>query len=209
MSPIHAYRSTRDPCLFFLYSRRIDEAAFDMHAAPPHTLQFLQRVEPFNRPFPVRDTSDTAGLGAAPPLGIGTRWEFGLSEASRRRETPLHGVRADSRLYGRCVHHPRAAMPPSWAIVGTSRPSALHALKSLGRPRPHGARLFYRDGKLGPLLHLDACYQLVTMVFWLENRRFAFLDVEPVFAECVDDVGLVGDENVVLTGSRWSGQAIA
>jgi len=43
---IKAYASTRDPRLFFLYSRWIDEAAFDFHATLPHTLRFLDVVQP-------------------------------------------------------------------------------------------------------------------------------------------------------------------
>jgi quinol monooxygenase YgiN len=43
---IEAFRCTRDPRLFYLYSRWIDEAAFDIHAKLPHTVRFLDRVEP-------------------------------------------------------------------------------------------------------------------------------------------------------------------
>lgn len=43
---IEAYGSTRDPRLFFLYSRWIDEAAFDLHATLPHTVHFLERIQP-------------------------------------------------------------------------------------------------------------------------------------------------------------------
>jgi quinol monooxygenase YgiN len=42
---IDAFRSTRDPSLFFFHSRWVDEAAFDMHAGLPHTLLFLERVQ--------------------------------------------------------------------------------------------------------------------------------------------------------------------
>jgi quinol monooxygenase YgiN len=41
---IGAFRSTRDPQLFFVHSRWRDEAAFDRHAALPHTLRFVERV---------------------------------------------------------------------------------------------------------------------------------------------------------------------
>ncbi len=41
-----AYRSTRDPRLFFIHSRWTDEAAFDRHAELPHTVRFLERVQP-------------------------------------------------------------------------------------------------------------------------------------------------------------------
>ena len=41
-----AFRSTRDPQLFYVHSRWIDEAAFDRHATLPHTLRFLAAVAP-------------------------------------------------------------------------------------------------------------------------------------------------------------------
>ena len=43
---IHAFRSTRDPQLFYIHSRWKDEAAFDNHAGLPHTVRFLERVQP-------------------------------------------------------------------------------------------------------------------------------------------------------------------
>lgn len=43
---IHAYRSTRDARLFYIHSRWEDEAVFEIHAALPHTIQFLQTIEP-------------------------------------------------------------------------------------------------------------------------------------------------------------------
>jgi quinol monooxygenase YgiN len=42
---IDAFRSVRDPRLFYIHSRWIDERAFDIHAALPHTAAFLKRVE--------------------------------------------------------------------------------------------------------------------------------------------------------------------
>jgi len=43
---IDAFRSTRDPRLFYIHSRWVDEAAFDLHAELPHTVRFLERVQP-------------------------------------------------------------------------------------------------------------------------------------------------------------------
>ncbi len=43
---IHAFRSRRDPQLFYIHSRWRDEAAFDYHADLPHTVRFIERVEP-------------------------------------------------------------------------------------------------------------------------------------------------------------------
>jgi quinol monooxygenase YgiN len=42
---IHAFRSIRDPELFYIHSRWTDEAAFEHHAGLPHTVRFLERVE--------------------------------------------------------------------------------------------------------------------------------------------------------------------
>jgi quinol monooxygenase YgiN len=43
---VHVFRSLRDPRLFYIHSRWRDEAAFELHAALPHTVRFLERVEP-------------------------------------------------------------------------------------------------------------------------------------------------------------------
>jgi len=43
---IAGYRSIQDPRLFWVYSRFVDEAAFERHAALPHTVRFLERVQP-------------------------------------------------------------------------------------------------------------------------------------------------------------------
>jgi len=43
---IHAYRSTSDPRLFYIHSRWNDEAAFELHATLPHTVRFVETVEP-------------------------------------------------------------------------------------------------------------------------------------------------------------------
>lgn len=41
---INAFRSTRDPRLFFIHSRWKDEAAFDLHATLAHTVKFVETV---------------------------------------------------------------------------------------------------------------------------------------------------------------------
>jgi len=43
---IDAFRSVRDPALFYIHSRWTDHAAFDLHSTLPHTERFVQRVEP-------------------------------------------------------------------------------------------------------------------------------------------------------------------
>jgi quinol monooxygenase YgiN len=42
---IQAFRATRDPRLFHIHSRWVDEAAFDHHATLPHTVRFIERVQ--------------------------------------------------------------------------------------------------------------------------------------------------------------------
>ena len=43
---IGAFRSTHNPRLFYIHSRWVGEAAFAAHGGMPHTVHFLQRVEP-------------------------------------------------------------------------------------------------------------------------------------------------------------------
>ena len=43
---IHFFRSVRDQRLFFIHSCWVDEEAFQAHASLPHTVQFLERVDP-------------------------------------------------------------------------------------------------------------------------------------------------------------------
>jgi quinol monooxygenase YgiN len=42
---IEAHRSIRDPRLFYIHSRWVDEAAFETHAGLPHTVRFIERVQ--------------------------------------------------------------------------------------------------------------------------------------------------------------------
>ncbi|MGA3402730.1 MAG: putative quinol monooxygenase [Acetobacteraceae bacterium] len=41
---IAAYRSVRDPLLFYIHSRWTDAAAFESHAQQVHTVRFIERV---------------------------------------------------------------------------------------------------------------------------------------------------------------------
>jgi quinol monooxygenase YgiN len=41
-----AFRSIRDPRLFYIHSRWKDEAAFEIHARLPHTMRLIATVEP-------------------------------------------------------------------------------------------------------------------------------------------------------------------
>jgi len=57
----HTFRSMRDPRLFYIHSRWVDEAAFQAHAELPHTVRFLERVDALlDQP---RDVTRTEMLG--------------------------------------------------------------------------------------------------------------------------------------------------
>lgn len=43
---IHAFRSVRDPQLFYVHSWWATPEAFEVHATLPHTVHFIERVEP-------------------------------------------------------------------------------------------------------------------------------------------------------------------
>jgi quinol monooxygenase YgiN len=56
---IHAFRSLRDPRLFYIHSRWKDEAAFEHHADLPHTVRFIERVQPLiDHPLDVNRTEN-------------------------------------------------------------------------------------------------------------------------------------------------------
>ena len=49
-----AFHSIRDPDEFYIYSRWKDMAAFERHAELPHTVRFVEAVEPLlDHPFKV------------------------------------------------------------------------------------------------------------------------------------------------------------
>ena len=51
---IAAYRSVRDPRLFWIHSRWTDRAAFEVHAELPRTRRFVERAEALiDHPFDV------------------------------------------------------------------------------------------------------------------------------------------------------------
>jgi quinol monooxygenase YgiN len=58
---IRAFRSIRDPRLFYIHSQWADEVAFDYHATLPHTLHFIEAVQPLlDQP---QEVSRTARIG--------------------------------------------------------------------------------------------------------------------------------------------------
>ena len=58
---IHHFRSVRDPRLFYIHSVWKDEAAFERHAELPHTVRFLERVQPLiDHPLDVARTERIA-----------------------------------------------------------------------------------------------------------------------------------------------------
>ena len=43
---IEAFAAMADPRLFYIHSRWVDEAAFEHHAGLPHTVRFIEHVQP-------------------------------------------------------------------------------------------------------------------------------------------------------------------
>jgi len=43
---VNAFRSIRDSRLFYIHSRWTNEPAFDLHIGLPHTVRFVELVEP-------------------------------------------------------------------------------------------------------------------------------------------------------------------
>jgi quinol monooxygenase YgiN len=41
------FESLREPSIFVIHSEWVDEAAFELHATLPHTVQFVAMAEPF------------------------------------------------------------------------------------------------------------------------------------------------------------------
>ena len=49
---VHAFRSTRNPATFYIHSRWLNEDVFEQHIALPHTVRFIERVQPLiDHPF--------------------------------------------------------------------------------------------------------------------------------------------------------------
>jgi quinol monooxygenase YgiN len=58
---IAAYRSARDPLFYWIHSRWIDEAAFEVHAELPRTQRFVERMqELIDHPFEATRTHPIA-----------------------------------------------------------------------------------------------------------------------------------------------------
>ena len=43
---MQVFRSTKDPGLFYIHSRWVDEAAFDNHVGLPHTVRLIEELQP-------------------------------------------------------------------------------------------------------------------------------------------------------------------
>jgi len=49
---IDGFAATRNPRLFYIHSRWVDEAAFELHATLAHTVRFVETMTPLiNHPF--------------------------------------------------------------------------------------------------------------------------------------------------------------
>src|SRR5262249_61295707 len=78
------------------------------------------------------------------------------------------------------------------------RPLPLRSTRLVNRGPPSWVRLLPDGNELRPVLHLHTRHEPILAVLRLENRCFAFLHIEPVLAQGIDDVGLVRDEEGVF-----------
>jgi hypothetical protein len=62
--------------------------------------------------------------------------------------------------------------------------------------------LFRCEGNVRPRVHLYACNERVAAVLGAEDRCLTLSHIEPVLAQTIDDVWLMGDENGVGAGLR-------
>lgn len=62
---IDAFRGLRDPRLFYIHSRWVDEAAFDLHASLAHTVRFIERAQALiDRPAEFTRTQSIDGVAS-------------------------------------------------------------------------------------------------------------------------------------------------
>jgi quinol monooxygenase YgiN len=65
---VQAHRAVGDKRLFYIHSRWVDEAAFEVHAQLPHTVRFIDRVqELIDHPLEVTRTRPITEIRAARP----------------------------------------------------------------------------------------------------------------------------------------------
>src|SRR5262249_32301915 len=64
------------------------------------------------------------------------------------------------------------------------------------------SRVFLSRGNSRPISHLYPSDECVAAILAAEDRSFPFLHVEPILAESINDVWLVGDQNSVRPGIR-------
>jgi hypothetical protein len=62
--------------------------------------------------------------------------------------------------------------------------------------------LFRCEGDARPRVHLYACNERVAAILGTEDRCLTLSHIEPVLAQTIDDVRLMGDENGVGAGLR-------
>ena len=71
-----AFQSVRDLDEFYIHSRWQDTVAFDLHAELPHTIRFIQTVEPIlDHPFKATHRSSFGRVGFRDALAISSKTE--------------------------------------------------------------------------------------------------------------------------------------
>src|SRR5262245_54238770 len=139
-----------------------------------------------------------------------------LGEFERRKDSRLIQISLEQKLQLQaadpgCGPVFRSVSPVAWARAMAKYRAHSVRMSNLAitMPRIEAVHLLGGRGNLGPVLHLHTREEAIFASFRLEDRCLAFLDVEPVFSESIEDVWLARDENVVRALVGHPGQHVA
>ncbi len=203
---VHAYRSARDPRLFYIHSRWRDEPAFERHAVLPHTVRFLERVGLLiDHPLDVARTRrlDRPELESAPAL---------------RGRPARDGARDFDFLVGRWhIRHER--LPER--LQGCTKWETFDATGE-AHPLPGGLgntdhfRTDHWPGFVGMSVRLYDPRTRLWSIYWASTRTGSF--EPPVVGSFADSVGVFEGRDILdgrpilvrfvwsritATGARW------
>jgi hypothetical protein len=130
------------------------------------------------------------------------------SQATRRRDAAAVTRHERHRVTVRCVGCGPDGEKPDRLCALQGRDERAHfaaAFRAVCIFRPASCSefgLFRCEGNARPRVHLYACDERVAAILGTEDRCLTLSHIEPVLAETIDDVWLMGDENGVGAGLR-------
>jgi hypothetical protein len=129
------------------------------------------------------------------------------SQATQRRDAAAVARHDRHRVTVRCVRcGPDGEKPDRLCALRARREStSRRGFRAVCIFRPASRSefgLFRCEGDARPRVHLYACDERVAAIFGTEDRCLTLSHIEPVLAQTIDDVWLMGDENGVGAGLR-------